>query len=142
MQLTMSDIAEVCWTHCWQVTILIAVVLFLGATLFRQRPHIQYVLWALVFVKSLTLPIWGSPTSVFSWVQPRELADDAGFAFVTPAPSPNASAPPVNAEVAQTTIMPEQAIDLAPILLTVWGIGTVVLLSLAVRRWVGTSGTD
>src|ERR1700733_14778797 len=49
-----------------QVSIAILVVAVITRLFCRRRPHLEYVLWLLVVLKSLTPPIWSSPTSIFS----------------------------------------------------------------------------
>jgi beta-lactamase regulating signal transducer with metallopeptidase domain len=57
------------WLQVWQVTLLVVVVGFVAVTTLRRRPHVAYLLWALLFVKCLMPPLWSSPTGVFSWIQ-------------------------------------------------------------------------
>jgi beta-lactamase regulating signal transducer with metallopeptidase domain len=44
----------------------------------RRRPHLAYALWMLVVVKSLTPPLWSSPTGVFSWLHAEMSAVNTG----------------------------------------------------------------
>ena len=61
------EIGRLAWAQLWQVT-LVALGVGLVTRLFcRRRPHLAYVLWMLVLVKSLTPPVWTSPTGLFSW---------------------------------------------------------------------------
>ncbi|MDP6467696.1 MAG: M56 family metallopeptidase [Pirellulaceae bacterium] len=57
------------WLQVWQVTLLVVVVGFVAVTTLRRRPHVAFLLWALLFVKCLMPPLWSSPTGVFSWLQ-------------------------------------------------------------------------
>ncbi len=57
------------WMQLWQITLLVVVVGLVAVTTLRRRPHVAYLLWALVIVKCLTPPLWSSPTGVFSWLQ-------------------------------------------------------------------------
>src|SRR6185312_5427567 len=60
------EIGHLAWVQFWQVT-LVALGVGLVSRLFcRRRPHMAYVLWMLVLLKSLTPPIWTSPTGIFS----------------------------------------------------------------------------
>jgi beta-lactamase regulating signal transducer with metallopeptidase domain len=62
-----AQIGHLAWVQLWQVT-LVAAGVGLATRLFcRRRPYLAYVLWMLVLVKSLTPPLWASPTSLFSW---------------------------------------------------------------------------
>jgi hypothetical protein len=88
MKPTTSEIADLFWSQCWQLTVLILVVALQGATVCRRRPQLLHVLWVIVFVKSLTLPLWSSPTSVFSWLEPREAVAVVDYGYLAPAPSP------------------------------------------------------
>lgn len=74
----------------WQFSV-VALAVGVVARVCRRRPHVVYVLWALVLVKSLTPPIWSSPTGVFSWVGMHRaevaaapLGQDAGAQWVAP----------------------------------------------------------
>ena len=58
------------WSQLWQVTVLALAVGASVRLLCHQRPHLAYLLWMLVVVKSLVPPIWSSPTGVFSWARP------------------------------------------------------------------------
>ena len=64
--------AAAAWNQFWQVTALIVIVGALTSLFCRQRPHLAYVLWLLVFLKCLTPPLWSSPTGLFSWAQARD----------------------------------------------------------------------
>src|SRR5437764_8206629 len=67
MTLFGTGIGNLAWVQLWQVTVL-ALGVGLASRLFcRRRPHLAYVLWMLVLLKSLTPPIWASPTGIFSW---------------------------------------------------------------------------
>src|SRR5258708_3998271 len=62
-----TGIGHPAWVQLWQVAGL-ALGVGLASRLFcRRRPHLAYVLWMLVLLKSLTPPIWASPTGIFSW---------------------------------------------------------------------------
>lgn len=142
MNLTVSEIAGLVWSQFWQLTILIVVVALLGATVFRRRPHLMHLLWVVVVVKSLIIPMWGSPTSVFSWLQPRETRVAAADNFFVHVPSPKSIAPaiPVSDHLAKTnTANTETIFTRKGLIITgfaVWGGGVAILLFLAIRRWV------
>ncbi len=85
-----GEIAQLFWSQFWQLTSLIACVGLMGATVLRNRPHLVHVLWVIVFVKSLTVPLWSSPIGIFSRLQPRETIQvPPNSLYWTPAPSPN-----------------------------------------------------
>ncbi len=71
------------WLQLWQVTLLVVVVGLVAVTTLRRRPHVAYLLWALLFVKCLMPPMWSSPTGVFSWLQtsPYAVSDTLDQAF-------------------------------------------------------------
>lgn len=138
-----SEIADLFWTQCWQLTALIVLVALLGMTIGRRRPHLLYVLWVIVFVKSLTLPLWSSPTSVFSWLEPRRTPTVIDFGYLAPAPSPfaiEASDQPASASatavIAAAPTRPWSLYDLIPVAIGIWSIGVVALLAYAVCRWL------
>src|SRR5580692_4618489 len=63
----MNTVTELAWTQIWQTS---AVALVVGAVVWaigRRRPHLAYLLWLVVILKSLTPPIVSSPTGLFSW---------------------------------------------------------------------------
>lgn len=67
MSLSEDAIAGLAWTQLWQVTLLAAAIGLATRAFCRRRPHLAYVLWLLVLVKSLTPPVWASPAGLFSW---------------------------------------------------------------------------
>ena len=69
------------WTQLWQVTAVAAVVGLVVRLCCRQRPHLAYVLWLVVLVKSLTPPLWSSPTSLFSWAALDAATSTTGTSF-------------------------------------------------------------
>ncbi len=70
----MTTFAELCWSQFWQVTCLVVIVAMLSRKVFRNRPHLSYLLWMLVVVKCLTPPIWSSPLGMFSFWESSELS--------------------------------------------------------------------
>ncbi|HSG70652.1 MAG TPA: M56 family metallopeptidase, partial [Planctomycetaceae bacterium] len=58
-------IIDLSWTHVWQVALLAAAVLVVASLVKRRHPHLVYLLWMLVLLKSVTPPLWFSPTAVF-----------------------------------------------------------------------------
>ncbi len=143
MELTTTNIVHLCWSQCWQLTALIALVGLLGATVLRQRPYLLHLLWILVFVKSLTLPLWSSPTSVFSWLQSRPpVSQHVDYGYLAPAPSPTSASlesepsdvvPASHPELDQPVV---PALNIWIFLGGIWALGVVVLFGLAMRRWV------
>jgi beta-lactamase regulating signal transducer with metallopeptidase domain len=55
------------WTQSWQVLVVAIVAAALTWAVGKRHAHLSYLLWMLVLVKSLTPPVFVSPTSVFSW---------------------------------------------------------------------------
>ena len=92
MNLT-SEFSDLWISLCWQLTALIVIATILGMTLLRHRPHLMNVLWIIVFVKALTIPLWSSPTSLFSWIEPHQPQPLIEIGFLSPAPSPLAGTP-------------------------------------------------
>jgi beta-lactamase regulating signal transducer with metallopeptidase domain len=121
LSLPNHDLLGLAWAQFWQVTALIAAV-GLAAHLFcRRKPHLAYVLWLLVIVKSLTPPLWSSPTGVFSWASGVRLA---------------AEAPPAGAvgRISNPSY-PGRALSAGAVLLGVWASGAAVLAALILARW-------
>jgi beta-lactamase regulating signal transducer with metallopeptidase domain len=76
-----------------QVTVAIAAVGLVTRIFCRRRPALAYALWLLVLVKSLTPPIWNSPTGIFSWAASRQsVAVVAGRVEIPSAPMVHLSA--------------------------------------------------
>jgi len=143
MRLTTSEIADLFWSQCWQLTVLIVFVAFLGATLLRRRSHLLHLLWVIVFLKSLTLPLWSSPTGVFSWLQTsNSVADRFDYGYITPAPSPRVAAPPEQGSRlagewdSKPTGPPVSTLNLVGLAIGIWAVGVLLLLSWALRRWI------
>jgi beta-lactamase regulating signal transducer with metallopeptidase domain len=121
-----------------QVSILIVAAGILTRVLCRRRPHLAYIFWILVLIKSLTPPLWSSPIGVFSWVgSHRETAATIGVTHATlPLSAPNlhietfAPAPVLAASQTQTHPWP-----LASIALAIWGLGCVAFVFAIAVRW-------
>ena len=64
---------DVLTAQLWQVTILIGLVTAINLWFRRLNPHLATLLWLVVLVKCITPPIWSSPSSLYSWMQPRVL---------------------------------------------------------------------
>ncbi len=58
------------FSQLWQVTLLLVFVVVVNVMLRKRRPHLATLLWLVLLVKCITPPIFSSPSSVFSWVQP------------------------------------------------------------------------
>jgi len=150
------------WTQLWQITLLVVVVGVCARTALRRRPHVVYLLWAVVFVKCLTPPLWGSPTSVFSWLTvqqdaiveaalPPELKTELIQRQSVPrrAPGPmlegprrkslSVEDPQRGAPLPGVPQMPlKSSVDwswMAVVLSTIWLVGVVMILALAACRW-------
>lgn len=54
------------WAQCWQLAVVIGIVGCVARWSVARWPHAAHVLWLLVLVKCLTLPVWSSPSGVFS----------------------------------------------------------------------------
>lgn len=146
MNLIAVEWADLFWSQLWQVTALIVVVGALGATVLRRRAHLMYVLWLIVFLKSLTLPVWTSPVGVFSWVQPvssssRDLhvsvsQSDAEVSEVVVSRETQSS----ESTMSSVPVISEQesALSVASVLFTVWAFGVVVFSLAAAGRWLQT----
>ncbi|HLJ11322.1 MAG TPA: M56 family metallopeptidase [Planctomycetaceae bacterium] len=61
------EIGRLAWAQLWQVTLVAVGVAFVTGLFCRRRPHLAYMLWMLVLAKSLTPPVWTSPTGLFRW---------------------------------------------------------------------------
>lgn len=84
----LDRVGHLAWMHCWQVTLLIVLVMGFVWCFGRSRPHLASVLWLLVIVKCLTPPIWSSPSGVFCWLQPvTEIAATGTLHVTDSAPS-------------------------------------------------------
>ncbi|TWT56856.1 Regulatory protein BlaR1 [Thalassoglobus neptunius] len=65
----MSDrVIELLWTQLWQITLLIPVAILTVRTLTKHASHFSYAILLLILIKTVTPPLWSSPTGVFSWV--------------------------------------------------------------------------
>lgn len=142
--MTMIEFTGLCWSQFWQLTLLIAVVALAAVTVLKRRPHLLHLLWIVVIVKSLTLPLWSSPTSVFSWLQPGTAAANVDSGILSPAPSPSSGTvlqPSLQLAAARSHALalaaPSQKFrDMTGTFLMVWVAGVLVLLGLASRRWM------
>jgi len=77
MNLANSDLLDIAWAQCWQISLLIVSVLLIIRLIARNRPHLAHVLWLLVLVKCITPPILTSPAGVFCWLQPTQELETA-----------------------------------------------------------------
>jgi beta-lactamase regulating signal transducer with metallopeptidase domain len=112
-----------------QLTVAIAGASLVTRLFCRRRPHLAYVLWLLVLVKSLMPPIWSSHLGLFSWaaaqpkIAPLMLYRDD---VIVPATTP-------------LTIHPSVVVsghDWARLLIIAWiGGGAALLLMTVVRSW-------
>ncbi|MEW4489377.1 M56 family metallopeptidase [Thalassoglobus sp. JC818] len=105
----MSDrVIELLWTQLWQITLLIPVAIITVRTLTKHASHFSYAILLLILIKTITPPLWSSPTGVFSWVAPNRTA-----AVSTPAktpsqkidsPSPDVISEPADPAIAQSQV--------------------------------------
>jgi beta-lactamase regulating signal transducer with metallopeptidase domain len=72
------------WTQLWQVTLLVLAVWLTVRYTARNRPHLASVLWLVVLIKSVTPPLWSSPSSLFSWLQASSPASEVLHTATTP----------------------------------------------------------
>ena len=79
-----SDLSALLLAQAWQLAALIGGVLLATRWLGRNRPHLAHALWLVVLLKCITPPLWSSPSGVFCWLQPRQVA----AVPYTPAPPP------------------------------------------------------
>jgi beta-lactamase regulating signal transducer with metallopeptidase domain len=71
-----SDVAaHLAWAQLWQVTLVITVAALVTRLAGRNRPHLAHLIWLVVLIKSLTPPLWSSPTGLFSWTMPQSVVD-------------------------------------------------------------------
>lgn len=140
MNLT-SEIFGLWISLCWQLTLLIIMASILGMTCLRNRPHLMNVLWIIVFVKALTIPLWSSPTSLFSWIEPRYSQGLMELGYLSPAPSPVVEHPDSALHVAtyrsvdSASMSTERVPGFTTVLVGIWAAGVLLLLSLASQRW-------
>jgi len=164
LSLPNDELLRLAWAQLWQVTVLVVAV-GLAAHLFcRRRPHLAYVLWLLVIVKSLTPPLLSSPTGVFSWasgvrraaevplavspgaetlstVQESPLAAAAAGgisspSYPEPALSPTAMLPATDAGRISNPSYPERALSAGAVLLAIWASGAALLAVLILAGWL------
>ncbi len=139
MQLMTNEIAELFWLQFWQLTILIGVAGLLGRTVFRNRPHLMHVIWIVVIVKSLTVPLWGSPAGLFSRLQPRLAEEAIVEGHMTPVPPTGAGEVEEGKQTTQVLPPAGNMIAVDPVFVTmvaVWATGFILLLGFAISRWV------
>jgi len=99
----------------------------------RQRPHLAYLLWLVVLVKSLTPPIWSSPTSIFSWAAARSVVTEMP---VHDHPMMLASAQPVIAGSLSPLAIaqPSSSWGIAEFVIIIWAGGCLcVLFTILIR---------
>ena len=147
MNETLNELAELLMAQCWQLTALIAITGLLGVTILKKRAHLMHVLWVIVILKSLTLPVWSSPVGVFSWIQSgiAESIDDRSH---DPVWLGRAHRVEISGGDAMTIHVarqstPAAASDFRPtlvaVLFCVWGAGAVIVLAVALTRWIRMS---
>ena len=135
-------------TQLWQVSLAITVIGPIACVVFRRRPHWAYALWLLVLVKTITPPLWSSPTGVFSWLaaeravgrveQPADAAPalhpaaalSASAAAAQPDFTAKAELPPLENRPAGRVIS-TLAISTSAIVLAIWAAAAVGVVSLA-----------
>ncbi|HUB25987.1 MAG TPA: M56 family metallopeptidase, partial [Tepidisphaeraceae bacterium] len=115
-----------------QVSLAIVAVSLLTRIFCRRRPHLAYVFWILVLIKSLMPPIWSSPLGVFSWARPaRSTAVIPAYSGDTvTAAQVNLPTPSAHLATASTSW---HWVRLAP---AIWIAGGIALLLAAgIRAW-------
>jgi beta-lactamase regulating signal transducer with metallopeptidase domain len=121
-----------------QLSILIVAAGLLSRIFCRRRPHLAYILWILVLIKSVTPPLWSSPIGVFSWDDShREMAAATGSNTALQPLSENLhieafSSVPMFA-TAQTQI---HRWSMVSITLGIWGFGCIAFVFGAALRWL------
>src|SRR5712691_10490672 len=99
MNATTPDIAAMASAQLWQVTIVAWVVGMVARFGCRRRPHLAYLLWMLIVLKTLTPPMVASPTGLFSWMlretSPAPVATVAARPRALPVPAVNLDIPDV-----------------------------------------------
>ena len=63
-----ETLLNLAWRQSWQVAVVALLVGAIALAVGRRRPHLAYLLWMLVLIKSLTPPIVSSPASPFHWI--------------------------------------------------------------------------
>jgi beta-lactamase regulating signal transducer with metallopeptidase domain len=106
----------------------------LAMPLLRRRPHLAYVLWLAVLIKSVTPPIWSSPLGVFSHRQAVAHASVEQSTVVFDA------APSAHAMIATITATPKitasHTLNIAELLSITCAIGCVTFLLIVAIRWI------
>ncbi|HVR73709.1 MAG TPA: M56 family metallopeptidase [Planctomycetota bacterium] len=156
-------LAGLVWRQIWQVTVLalaVGVIVRLGC---RRRPHLAYLLWLLVILKSLTPPIWRSPAGAFGWIETRLLdalarpAREGALGVAREGvPSANllitrdgivqspldeesiaaAAGTPVASNAAGSSL--ESILSLEALLASAWALGAIAFGALVLARWRGS----
>jgi beta-lactamase regulating signal transducer with metallopeptidase domain len=101
----------------------------------RRRPHLAYAFWLLVLVKSVTPPIWSSPTSIFSWVgaENGQMLDQP---LQPAAATPNTAGLIATEPVSRRMISPGvRQFQLPQLVLGVWATGCAGLILAVGIRW-------
>jgi beta-lactamase regulating signal transducer with metallopeptidase domain len=102
----------------------------------RRRPHLEYVLWLVILLKSLTPPIWSSPTGIFSLMNLERQHDS-----VSPKPSvaaiSNASVD-ISSEAISPAVMPSRThrFQMAQLVFQMWAAGGASLILAFAARWL------
>lgn len=145
--MTETELFELVWQQCWQVTVLIAVVWLATRPLRRRSPQIACALWLVVLLKCLTPPVWSSSVGVFCWMpawpeaavsSDTERADELPVTtepIVTPAipetetlvvmPAEEDSPAAITAAATQLSVPVESAISWSEWLLRIWAGGLI-----------------
>ena len=107
MTIDFDRLADLAWSQLWQVTLVAFVVAILVKSVGQRRPHLAYLLWLLVIAKSLTPPVWSSPTGVFSWARMETVAQletaSPGSSALSPAVAADDPAPATTIELLDAT---------------------------------------
>jgi len=119
-----------------QLSVAIMIVGTITRLFCRQRPHLAYVLWLLVLMKSLTPPIWSSPTSVFSVMNLEQQQASRSFDSRAIAISDDSSRALTKADSPVATIAAPHRLQIPELVLAIWLIGAIGLLAGFAARWL------
>ena len=146
-------LSSLIWRQFWQVSLLIPIAIFAIRLGFRRANHLGYFLLLLVLLKTITPPIWSSPTGVFSWLsrpseqkivslersdsvetfdkqselEVRRSVDSSADLTISDDQNPESSASPIATATSLRW-------NLSHLALSVWGLGVVLLVGYLVGK--------
>jgi beta-lactamase regulating signal transducer with metallopeptidase domain len=118
-----------------QLSVAIAIVGAITGLFCRRRPHLAYVLWLLVLVKSLTPPIWSSPTSIFSAMNMERQRDLSSLEHRDVAISGDSAGVLTKAVSPPGTIAAPHRLQIPELVFAIWSVGAIGLLLGFAARW-------